>query len=595
MEKYNNRSEVPNKYRWNLDEYYKSYEEFDKEFDKVSKRLKELDGYKGKLKDSNKLLDFIKKDMSVSSDIMNLDAYIQMKFDEELGKDESITRQSRIVKLYNEYSDKASFFEPEILSFSEEEYNNLFKNKNLELYRPLLDRIYRLKEHVLDEEKEIIVSRLSNAADNYHNISNNILNNENDYGKVVIDNEEVVIAQTNLRILLKNKDRKIREEVYNKFYNEINKYSGTLASLLSSYCTLNDEIAKIHNYKNAWDRKLFGLNLSDKVFKTLVNETEKKVDILQKYYKLKKDILGLDELKAYDLSMPLVNNDKEYSIDEAQKICLEAIKPLGEDYYKHFEKIFTDQHIDYCQYKGKCSGGYCISTYNRASRILMSYVGDLSSISTIIHEGGHDVNHQYITENNDIVYRMIPNIMAEVMSLTNECLLSNYLLKNGKTKEEKLAGIENIMKVIVSNLYGAVREGKIEQQMYELIENGTSLTKDNMRKLVSDSLDKYYGNTISREEFDNLDWATRSHYYMNYYLYSYAICICVASYLAREIIRGNKNILDKYIKFLKVGGNVWANDAFKLLDVDLEDKKVYENAFAYFDELIEEFKKLSNN
>ena len=148
MEKYNNRSEVPNKYRWNLDEYYKSYEEFDKEFDKVSKRLKELDGYKGKLKDSNKLLDFIKKDMSVSSDIMNLDAYIQMKFDEELGKDESITRQSRIVKLYNEYSDKASFFEPEILSFSEEEYNNLFKNINLELYRPLLDRIYRLKEHV---------------------------------------------------------------------------------------------------------------------------------------------------------------------------------------------------------------------------------------------------------------------------------------------------------------------------------------------------------------------------------------------------------------------------------------------------------------
>ena len=595
MEKYNNRSEVPNKYRWNLDEYYKSYEEFDKEFDKVSKRLKELDGYKGKLKDSNKLLDFIKKDMSVSSDIMNLDAYIQMKFDEELGKDESITRQSRIVKLYNEYSDKASFFEPEILSFSEEEYNNLFKNKDLELYRPLLDRIYRLKEHVLDEEKEIIVSRLSNAADNYHNISNNILNNENDYGKVVIDNEEVVIAQTNLRILLKNKDRKIREEVYNKFYNEINKYSGTLASLLSSYCTLNDEIAKIHNYKNAWDRKLFGLNLSDKVFKTLVNETEKKVDILQKYYKLKKDILGLDELKAYDLSVPLVNNDKEYSIDEAQKICLEAIKPLGEDYYKHFEKIFNDQHIDHCQYKGKCSGGYCISTYNRASRILMSYVGDLSSISTIIHEGGHDVNHQYITENNDIVYRMIPNIMAEVMSLTNECLLSNYLLKNGKTKEEKLAGIENIMKVIVSNLYGAVREGKIEQQMYELIENGTSLTKDNMRKLVSDSLDKYYGNTISREEFDNLDWATRSHYYMNYYLYSYAICICVASYLAREIIRGNKNILDKYIKFLKVGGNVWASDAFKLLDVDLEDKKVYENAFAYFDELIEEFKKLSNN
>ena len=225
----------------------------------------------------------------------------------------------------------------------------------------------------------------------------------------------------------------------------------------------------------------------------------------------------------------------------------------------------------------------------------MSFIGDLSSVSTIAHEGGHDVNHQYLTENNDIVYRMIPNIMAEVMSLTNECLLSDYLLKNGKTKEEKLSGIENIMKVIVSNLYGAVREGKIEQQMYEIIESGSSLTKDNMKKLVSDSLDKYYGKYVVRDELANLDWATRSHYYMNYYMYSYSICICVASNIAREIIRGNKEILDKYISFLKTGGNIWAYDAFKMLGVDLEDKKVYENAFEYFDELIEEFKKLSNN
>ena len=175
MKKYNNRSEVSEKYKWNLDEYYKSYEEFDKEYKKISSRLKELDGYKGKLKDSKKLLDFIEKDMEISACIMNLDAYIQMKFDEELGKDESITRQSKIVKLYNEYSDKASFFEPELLSFTEKEYKDLFKNKDLEKYRAFLDRIYRMKEHVLSEEKEIIVNRLSSAADNYHNIANNIL------------------------------------------------------------------------------------------------------------------------------------------------------------------------------------------------------------------------------------------------------------------------------------------------------------------------------------------------------------------------------------------------------------------------------------
>ena len=594
MKKYKNRNDVPEKLKWNLDEYYKNYDEFDKDYEKVLSKIKALDEYKGKLKDSKKLHNFIELDFCISANVMNLDAYIQMKLDEELGMDDSITRHQKVVNLYNEYSDKASFFEPELLSFTKEEYDNLFKNKELEKYRFYLDKIYRMKEHILSEDKEIIVNRLSSLQDNYQNISTNIINNENDYGTVRIDNEDITIALTNLRVLLRNKDRKVREEVYDKFYKEINRCSGTLASLLSSYCTLNDEISKIHNYKNAWDNKLFYLNISDKVFKTLVEETEKNVDILQKYYKLKQETLGLDELRVYDLPVSLVDNNKEYTIEEAQKICIEAVKPLGEDYLKHFNKVFNDQHIDYCQYKGKCSGGYCISTLDRSSRILMSYVGDLSSVSTIIHEAGHDVNHQYVSENNIIAYRNVPNIRAEVMSLTNECLLSNYLLKNGKTKEEKLAGIENIMKVIVSNLFGAVREGKIEQQMYELIESGSSLTKDNMNKLVNDSLNKYYGNAIKRDELDNLDWATRSHYYMNYYLYSYSICICVASFIAREIINENKEILDKYQEFLKTGNSIWSYDAFKVLGIDLEDKKVYENAFKYFDELIDEFIKISN-
>ena len=445
MKKYNSRSEVPENYKWNLDEYYKNYEEFDKDYEAILSSLGELDKYKGNLKNSKMLLEFIEKDFEISSNVMNLDAYIQMKMDEELGKDESITRHAKVINLYNEYSDKSSFFEPELLSFTKEEFDNLFKNKDLKKYKFYLEKVYRMKEHILDEEKEIIINRLSSNAENFQNMANNLLNNENDYGKVKINGEDVTIAQTNLRVLLRNKDRNIREEVYKKFYSEVGKYSGTLASLLTSYCTLNDEVSKIHKYKNAWDNKLFYLNLSDKVFKTLVKTTEDNVDKLHKYYELKKEKLGLDELKVYDLPVSLVNNNKEYSIEEAQKICLEAIKPLGEDYYKHFEKIFKENHIDYCQYKGKCSGGYCISTFDRNSRILMSYVGDLSSISTIIHEGGHDVHHQYIGENNDIIYRTVPNIVAEVMSLTNECLLSNYLLKNGKTKEEKLEGIENIM------------------------------------------------------------------------------------------------------------------------------------------------------
>jgi len=593
MEKYNSREEVPEKYKWDLTDYFKDVEEFDKVLEEINPLIDELKEYKGKLHNPDSLLDFIRKDMHVSSVLMNLDGYSMLKDDEVLGVTENISRKNKVLNLYTKYSENASFFEPEILSLSKESYEALFEgNKDLEEYRKYLDKIYRMKEHILSEQEEIIISSLTNAANSYNDIASNLLNSENDYGKVTLDDgETVVVAINNFKSLLRNKNVQIRETVYNQVNEKINEYAGTLASLLNSYCKLNDEQAKIHKFKNAWDRKLFSLNLSDKVFDTLVQETERNVNILHKYYELRNDVLGFKQ-NEYDLELPLNEDDKEYSIEEAQEITLEAIKPLGEDYYNHFKKIYDRKYIDYCQYKGKCSGAYSLSTYDQDSRILMSYNGNFSSISTIIHEGGHNVHHQYVTENNSIVYRMVPVIISEVMSLTNECLLSSYMVKHGKTKSEKLIGLDNIMGVIESNLYGAVREGKIEQEMYKLIEDGNPLTKDNLNKLVSDSLDLYYGDKVNRNELNNLSWARRSHYYMDYYLYAYAICISVATNVAKKILDGDKEMLDKYLKLIKTGSDTWTKEAFEILDIDLEDPNVYKNAFDYFDSLIEEYRNL---
>ena len=563
MKKYNSREEVPIEYKWDLNDFYKNELEYNEDYDKAYNIIKNLINYKGKLKDSEQLLEFLEQMTLSLSILFNLEGYAYLKNDELLGIDKNIERITKVQNLASEYSQNVSFFEPELLSFTKEEYEKLFNEEKLKSYKFYLDSIYREKEHILNENEEIIVSKLAHSAGDYESMASNLLSNENDYGRVFIDGENITIARNNFRKLMKNKDFKIRKEVYDKFYNKIKEYSGTIASFLNNYCKLNDEIAKIHHFDNAWDRNLFNLNLSNKVFETLKEETENNLESLHKYYKLRKKVLGLDELSIYDLSLPLSKSDKEYSIEEAQKIILEAIKPLGEDYYKHFKKIFDNHYIDYCQYKGKCSGGYSLSTYDKDSRILLSYNYDFDSISTIAHEGGHNVNHQYVIENNDLIYRMIPNIRAEVMSLTNECLLSNYMFKNGK-REEKLIGLENIIDVIISNLFGAVREGKIEQEMYKIIEDNGTLTKENLSKLVSDSLDKYYGNNVKKDDLSNLSWALRSHYYSDYYLFSYAICVSVACNVAKEIINGNIDMLDKYMKFLSVGDNMWTSDAFKI-------------------------------
>ena len=537
------------------------------------------------------LLEFMDKNVDAISLWEDIYVYAYLINDQELGNSNSIINKGIAEKLNMDLEANTSYFAPELLELNEDEYNKLFEsNKELLKYKFELDSIYRTKKHILTSNEEKIVSSLVLSMNHFDDISSNLINNEHYYGKVKDNDGNVFeIATNNYRKLMHNKDVNFRKKVYKLFNRRLEEYSGTNANLLNSYVSMNNEIAKIRHYKDSWDSRLFELNLSDKVFKTLVNTTENNLDVLHKYYDIKKKALGLDKLHTYDLNLDMSCNDREYSIEDAQSILREALKPLGNDYMDHFNKIFDNKYIDYCQYKGKCSGAYSFSTVNHDSRILMSFNNELDSISTIAHEGGHNVHHQYVKANNDPVYRSPSSIVCEVASLTNECLLSDYIYKNGKTINEKKAGLNNIIGVIISNLFGAVREGKLEQDMYKEVFKGNSITRDFMDKKTKNALKRYYGKSVVTDKYIKNGWVTRSHYYMHFYLYSYAICISVASYVASKILAGDKDMLDKYIKFLKTGSDKWPNEAFSVLGINLEDEKVYLDAIKYFDSLLDKF------
>ena len=592
MQKYKSRKDVEEKYKWDLKDLFENDKEYEETFNKAEKELDKISSYKGCTKDSEKLYEFLKFDINISAIIMRLSSYAYLVNDQELGDSKNINRLSKAEDLENKYYINVSFFAPELLELSKDEYNALFDNKKLNEFKKALDDIYRSKEHILSEDKEVLISEMNNAALNYDNLSSTILNSLNDYGTIKINKEQEKITQTNLRRLLKNEDKKIRKDVRNKYYKVLDQYGTIFSSLLNSYVKTNIVNSKLHNYKDAWDAKLFNNKMPNEAYNALISSVENNVDKLQKFFNIYKETLKLDELDPCDTSLEMVKLNKEYSIEDAQELCLNSIKVLGNDYSKHFKKIFDNHYIDYACYPKKCSGGYSLSGLDFDSRILMSYNYDLTSVSTIIHEGGHNVHHQYISENNPLQYRMVSSLVAEVASLTNECLLSSYLAQNGKTKEEKLKGIENILDVIVSNLFGAVREGKMELDFYNYVNEGNTITKDYMDELTRKSLDKYYGNVINRDSYSGLSWISRSHYYMNYYLFAYAICISVASYVSSEILKGNKKMLDNYIKFLSTGSDIDNKDIFKVLKIDIKDKQVYEEAIKYFDNMLDKFVEL---
>ena len=590
MQTYNSRKEVPDKYKWDLTSFFKDDNDFKKAVDSLKVKIDELKKYKGHIKDSKMLLEFMDKNIDTIALWEDVYVYAYLINDQELGNSNSIINKGIAEKLNMDLEANTSYFAPELLELSEVEYNKLFENKDLLKYKFELDSIYRTKKHILSSEEEKIVSNLILSMNHFDDISSNLINNEHYYGKVKDKDGNVIeIATNNYRRLMHDRDVNFRKKVYKLFNRKLDEYSGTNAALLNSYISMNNEVAKIRHYKDSWDSKLFELNLSDKVFKTLVNSTESNLDVLHKYYRLKKKALGLDVLHTYDLVLDMSNNDRDYSIEEAQSILKEALKPLGNDYMNHFNKIFDNKYIDYCQYKGKCSGAYSFSTINNDSRILMSFNNELDSISTIAHEGGHNVHHQYVKANNDKVYRSPFSIVCEVASLTNECLLSDYIYNNGKSINEKKAGLNNIISVIISNLFGAVREGKLEQDMYKEVFKGNTITKDYLDKKTKNAIKRYYGKEVVTDKYIKNSWVTRSHYYMHFYLYSYAICISVASYVASKILAGDKDMLDRYIKFLKTGSDKWPSEAFSVLGINLEDEKVYIDAIKYFDSLLDKF------
>lgn len=593
MSKYNSRSEVPEKYKWDLTDFFKDDKDFENNLKLANERVDYQKKYKSCTKDSNKLLEFLKYDLETECLVENLYGYSFMKDDEELGNSNNINRKNKALSLLNDYSNVTSFFSPELLTLSAEEYDKLFKDTpELKEFKFMLDEIYKDKDHTLKEEEEIIINELEVAMNNFEDISSNLLNNEHDYGTVNIDGKDVEIHSTNYRNLMKNTDKNVRKEVFYKYKSVIDRYAGTSASLLNSYVKANNTNSKLHKFDSAWSEKIFDYNMPEKAYNTLEKTVENHLNVLHKYYALFKNVNDDKDVHTYDLNLNLASSTKKYSIEEAIELIRKAISPLGNDYVNCFNRIIDNHYIDFCEYKGKRAGGYSLSTSNQDSRILLSFNDDLSSVSTIAHECGHNVHHQFVKNSNPVQYRTVTTLVSEVVSLTNECLLSNYLVNNG-TKEEKLAGLNNLMEVIVSNLFSTVKEGKMEVDFNNYSNEGNAITKEYMNDLALEYMKKYYGDKVIIDEYASCDWARRGHYYDAYYLFNYAFCISVALANTSKILSGDKDALDRYIKFISLGGDVYPIDAFKVLEFDLTDKKVYEDAIEYFDSLIKKFKKIS--
>ena len=600
MKKERTRDEIEEKYKWDLSFLYKNENEYEEDVNKLKSLIDELPNYKGKLTSSSETLyNYLKLNENIIVILTNLFVYASCKFNEDVSISINQQRENQLINIDSIYNEKSSFVMPELMKTDFEiikkyiEENDKLKEFEYDLYV-----LYRYQKYTLSDKEEKLLSKLSEQDYKFRTNFDIITNSLIDFGTIKDEEgNDVELTINNYSKYIRSKDRRVRKDAFEKRYSTLEKYTNILAVNYEGHIKTDSLIAKTRGYNSSLQMYLYEDGITEKVYDNLLDMASKNIKSLHKYQSLIKKVLKLDDLQIYDLAAPLTkNSDKKYKPEDAEKIICEALTVYGEEYNKILKKAFDERWIDFYTNKGKRSGYYENMGFGGHPVVFGNFTEDFNSVSGICHELGHAVNSYYSDRNQPPHLSQFRIITAEVASLTNEMILSNYIVKTSKDKNEKLSAIENILNVFSNNFFGTLSEGSIFEKVSHLkSDNNEALSDIDFNNIFDDITKKFYGKDVIRDEKIKYNWCRVPHFYTSFYYYKYSIGVSCACYCASKILNGDKEFLNKYIDFLKLGDSMMPLDEFKFIGIDLEKPEVIEEAIKYFDNLIDEFETIYNS
>lgn len=593
------RCEIEDKYKWDLTKIYKDEKEWQKDFDDVKEKILKVLEYKDSfLSNGKKLYEYLKYDDEVSRKLEKIYYYAHLNYDADTLDEKYKVMTNKVSDLFTKYNELSSFVVPEILKLDEEKLNTFYKEEEkLEDYRFSIENIYRFKNHTLDEEKEKMLSNLSKCLSNPEETYEALTDSDFEYDYITDEKgNKVKFNESNYSLFIKSKDRSVRKRAFEMLHNKYKKYIRTITSTYKGEVETNVVLAKIRNYDSAISASLYSDNVPVDIYNNLIKVVNDNMDVLYDYYDLKREILSLDRLHMYDTYVEIINKiDKKYSFDEAKEIVMEALSILGDKYIKNLKKAFDEKWIDIYHSKGKRSGAYSSGNFDVNPYVLLNFEGTLNDVSTLAHELGHSMHTYLSCKNNPYQYSSYEIFVAEVASTVNELLLANYMLKNSKNKDEKLAIINHILDLYKATLYRQTMFAEFEKETHKLREKGEVLTSDLLSNTYYNLVKKYFGPNVLCDDLIKYEWARIPHFYYNFYVYKYATGISAASYIVDGILNNKEGALENYIKFLKSGGSMYPLDELKIAGVNLNSESVILSAIKTFEKYLKEFKDIYNS
>lgn len=595
------RKTIEQKYKWNLNDIYENYDMWESDLEKFEKLTKEVPKYKGQIKNNSEK--FVKLELLMEKIARLLDRlYLYPYMLKDLDSTDEITsiKMQEIEMIYTKFGTETAWIAPEMLEIPEETMNEwIKKHPELEERRFGLSEMYRLRKHVLSEDKEQLLSHFSQFMGSSSDIYGELSISDMKWNNVKLSTGEELAVSNGVysKILATNRNQEDRKLAFEALYKSYENSKNTFAAIYRAIIQQNVASCNARNYESCLDRALENKNIPKEVYFSLVNSAQENTAPLRRYIELRKKALKLKEYHYYDNSINIVDYNKVFKYDDAKEIVLNSVKPLGEDYQAKMKRAISEGWLDVFETKNKRSGAYSINIYDVHPYMLLNYQETMDAVFTLAHELGHTLHSMHSSEAQPYSTADYTIFVAEVASTFNERLLLDYMLENSDDSLEKIALLEQALGNIVGTYYIQTLFASYEYEAHKMIEEYKAVTPDILSDIMYNLFKKYFGESITIDELQKIIWSRIPHFFRSpFYVYQYATSFASSAKLY-ENLKTNPESREKYLTLLKSGGNNHPMEQLKLAGVDLTKKESFDSVAKEFDRLLdvleEELKKIN--
>lgn len=578
------RNEIDEKYKWDLSSYVKDENELENNLKYLKENAGRYKQFYGKLGDKEILKSYLIFDEEYGNVFYKTISFIHHTLDTDTSDTKYINLIKKIEYVAKECNEASSFVSPQLSELSDEYLKELMADKDLVNYKLFFQHILRNKPHKINEHDSELLSKMSLCLGNDSEIFDTLTNGEIKFDSIQ-DSEGKLhqVYEADYSKMLDNKDPKIREGAFKSIMNGYGGKVRTISCLYTNdiqYDIFNNNLTKFNSTR---EKSMFYEEVDTKVYDVLVKNIGNRINILQGFLKLKAKYLNIDKMAYYDIFLT-IGDKAEYSVEQAIKLVKDCTKILGEEYQQILNEKFEQKVIDYLPNENKQTGAYSSGFYGCPSIVLMNFVNDYNSVSTLAHEIGHAMHTEFSNRNQPMQLSEYVIFVAEVASTVNEILLNLHVSKTAN-EEQRIALAFELLDSLRGTVYRQTLFSEFEDYAHNKLEEGEPLTYEDYNNKYYELNKKYYGDSIILPEELKFEWARIPHFYNAFYVYKYATGFISALCIVQNLLEDSE-YYKKYINFLKSGCSKPPVELLQDIGVDLTTDEPYEKAFKFINNLI---------